>query len=47
MKFVSDDTNKVCITCWCGWKLILGGNHTSNHKQQVLLTEGKLHAGVV
>jgi hypothetical protein len=38
---------KGCITCWCGWKVILGGNDTRNHKQQVLLTEGKLQARVV
>jgi hypothetical protein len=36
-----------CITSGCEWKVILGGNDTSNHKQQVLLTEGKLHARVV
>ncbi len=46
-KFVSDDTKKGCITCWCGWKVILGGNDTRNHNQQVLLTEGKLQARVV
>jgi hypothetical protein len=23
---VSDDTKKGCITCWCGWKIVLGGN---------------------
>jgi hypothetical protein len=46
-KFVSDDTKKDCITSGCGWKVILGGNDTSNHKQQVLLSEGKLHARVV
>jgi hypothetical protein len=28
-------------------KVILGGNDTRNHKQQVLLTEGKLQARVV
>ncbi len=27
--------------------IIMGGNDTSNHKQQVLLTKGKLHARVV
>ncbi len=32
-KFVSFDTKKGCITCWCGgWKVILGGNDTRNHK---------------
>jgi hypothetical protein len=46
-KFVSDDTKKGCNTCWCGLKVILGGNDTSNHKQQVLITEGKFHARVV
>ncbi len=33
---------KVALPGWCGWKVILGGNDTRNHKQQVLLTEGKL-----
>jgi hypothetical protein len=46
-KFVSCDTKKGCIISGCGWKVILGGNDTSSHKQQVLLTEGKLHARVV
>ncbi len=23
---------KGCITCWCGWNAILGGNDTRNHK---------------
>jgi hypothetical protein len=31
----------------CGWKVILGGNYTRNHKQQVLLAEGKIQARVV
>ncbi len=30
-----------------GWKVILGSNDTRNHKQQVLLNEGKLQARVV
>ncbi len=47
MKFVSDDTKKDCIISVCGWKAILGGNDTRNHKQQVLLTEGKLQTRVV
>jgi hypothetical protein len=38
---------KGCITCWCGLKVMLGGNDTRNHNQQVLLTEGKLQARVV
>jgi hypothetical protein len=46
-KFVSDDTKKGCITSGCGWKVVLVGNDTRNQKQQVLLTEGKLHARVV
>ncbi len=29
---VSDDTKKGCITCWCGWKVMLGGNDTRNQK---------------
>ncbi len=31
-KFVSYDTKKGCITSGCEWKVILGGNDTSNHK---------------
>ncbi len=46
MKFVSEDTKEGCITGWCGWKVIRGGNDTRNHKQQALLTEGKLQASV-
>ncbi len=47
MKFVSDETKKGCITSGCGWKVILRSNDTRNHKQQVLLTEGKLQVRVV
>jgi hypothetical protein len=31
----------------CGWKVKLGGYDSRNHKQQVLITEGKLQARVV
>jgi hypothetical protein len=45
--FVSDDTKKGSITCGCGWKVILGGNASRIHKQQVLLSKGKLQTRVV
>jgi hypothetical protein len=31
-KFVSYDTKKGCIASGCGWKVILVGNDTRNHK---------------
>ncbi len=38
---------KKVITPGCGWKVILGGNATRIHKQQVLFSKGKLQTRVV